>query len=154
MGPIVWNRKREFLRDSNEEAILLIYGGNIDHEEKLNLENHKYSHKQFILRSKITESDIIKNPAILIRRTLRGHPGAWKIDSCFIRSNFEYTVENHVIIVEILSDQLDDKKLYFALIQRIKEYYYYSGTPSISTKIVNNLATQVTNVLKKRIIIS
>ncbi len=143
VGPIVWNRKREFLRDSNEEAILLIYGGNIDHEEKLNLENHKYSHKQFILRSEITESDIIKNPAILIRRTLRGQPGAWKIDSYFIRSNLKYTVENHIIIVEILSDQLDDKKFYFALIQRIKEYYYYSGTPSISTKVVNNLATQV-----------
>jgi hypothetical protein len=143
VGPIVWNRKREFLRDSNEEAILLIYGGNIDHEEKLNLKNNKYSHKQFILRSEIAESDIIKNPAILIRRTLRGHPGAWKIDSCFIRNNLEYAVENHVIIVELLSDQLDYKNFYLSLIDRIKEYYYYSGTPSISTKVVNNLATQV-----------
>jgi len=150
VGPIVWNRKREFLRDSNEGSILLIYGGNIDHEGNLNLENLKYSHKQFISRSGITESDIIKNPAILIRRTLRGHPGSWKIDSCLIRYDLEFTVENHVIIVELLSDQLDYKNFYFSLIDRIKEYYYYSGTPSISTKVVNNLATQVVNALKNR----
>ena len=143
VGSIVWNQKKEYLGSSKKASRFLVYGGNISHEGELEVDVPKYMHKQYIKRSVLNKSDILKAPAILLRRTMRGRPGEWKIDSCIIKEKYECVVENHVIVVELSPSFKNVNKFYRELMKRIREYYYYSGTPSISTKVVNIITKDI-----------
>lgn len=143
VGTIVWNRKKEFLKSTDINGIALIYGGNIDHNGVLVLKNEKYANRQFIQKSGITDQDIIAKPAILIRRTLRGSPGNWKIDSCLLNGDLRYVTENHIIVIELLSNRFNHTKFHKSLISQINEYYYNSGSPNLSTKMVSKIANQL-----------
>lgn len=139
VGPVVWNRKREYLTANKKGAVLLIYGGNINHEGKLTVHNSKYFHKQFIKRSGLIKTDIFHSPLILIRRIMRGVPGRWKIDSCLIEKRFLCTAENHVIVIEIESKYKNYiKEVHKELIDSIEKYYSISGSPNISVRVVKN----------------
>ena len=60
------------------------------------------SNRQFIKPSGMSNGDLIKKNAILLRRTLRGSPGNWIVDSTVIMNRDQpFTAENHVIVVEL-----------------------------------------------------
>ncbi|KKR16705.1 MAG: hypothetical protein UT45_C0004G0036 [Candidatus Daviesbacteria bacterium GW2011_GWA2_39_33] len=141
VGPVVWNRKKEFLKKNFHNASLVVYGGNIGHDGKLYLNDRRYLEKQYIQNKALTNNDTFDSPLILIRRIMRGIPGNWKIDSCFIKENFVCTAENHVIVVALPADKVDMCGIFHEkLMQKIKDYYYLSGSPSISGKVVKRIA--------------
>ncbi len=145
VGPIVWNRSRDFLCSSKvRDATLLVYGGNIRPGGKLDFEVKKYSHKQYIRTYQITEKVLIKPPAIVIRRTLRGRPGQWIVDSAILKKEKNCTGENHIIIVEIpksISSHLHE--INEQLIRKIERHYYISGSPSLSVRLVRQIAYEI-----------
>lgn len=145
VGPIVWNRKRKFLREQTEGNIYLIYGGNITHQGTLNLCAKKYQNKQNIVPKGTVPTDLLTSPFIAIRRTVRGKPGSWEIDSVLVSDKtFFYTAENHVITVELPELPLDQlKNIQNKLVNRVLEHHFHSGSPNISTKIVNKLFSEI-----------
>lgn len=143
LGPIVWNRKKEFLTADASDSMLLIYGGNIRQNGILNTRMRRYAEKQYIKMGGLHQNDVLSPPFILIRRTLRGVPGNWKIDSCLITNEVRCTAENHVIIIELkdLSSSFID--FHEQLIKELIRYYYISGSPSISANVVRMIATKL-----------
>lgn len=145
VGPVVWNRKARYLSRNRRGKVAVIYGGNILHSGKLDFDVEKYREKQYISRRGIIPTDIISAPFIAIRRTLRGKPGSWIIDSVLIEEiDFPCTGENHVIIIELPAiDAAKLNELHDLLIKRTLEFYNLSGSPNISTKIVGELFSSV-----------
>lgn len=144
VGPVVWNRKKEYLSKNAYNNIRVIYGGNIGHDGKLHFNLSRYRNKQYIKKAALIKSDIFFSPLILIRRIMRGIPGSWEIDSCLIEKPFNCTAENHVIVVEVpLSRITTFKTFHKKLMNKIKEYYYFSGSPSISVKVVKKLLIEL-----------
>jgi methylase of polypeptide subunit release factors len=145
VGPIVWNRKREFLRNSVLNNIAVIYGGNITHDGRLVIPKVRYKDKQYISYTGTIPTNLLSSPFIAIRRTLRGKPGEWVIDSTLVTDdNLVCTAENHVIVAEL--PRLKIKKLLEVqnrLIHLIKVYYYNSGSPNISTKVVSEIFSKL-----------
>lgn len=148
VGPIVWNRSKDHLigLDKKETNCALIYGANIRHNGELDLNVKKLSNRQFIKSSGMSNGDLIKENAILIRRTLRGSPGKWIVDSTIIMDRKQaFTAENHVIVVELKEantyEELDSFRR--ILCERIEDYYSISGSPTISTKIVESISRNI-----------
>ncbi len=148
VGPIVWNRSKEHLIgfNKNQTNCVLVYGANIRHDGELDLKVKKLSNRQFIKSSGMSNGDFIKKNAILLRRTLRGSPGNWIVDSTVIMEKEQaYTAENHVIVVELEENntfkELDSIRR--ILCNRIEDYYSISGSPTISTKIVELLSRNI-----------
>ena len=148
VGPIVWNRSKDHLIgfEKSKANCALVYGANIRHNGELDLKVNKLSNRQFIKSSGMSNGDLIKKNAILLRRTLRGSPGNWIVDSTVIMDrNQAFTAENHVIIVELEEtntyEELDSfRKI---LCKRIEDYYFISGSPTISTKVVELLSRSI-----------
>ncbi len=146
VGPVVWNRNKQYLSKKLSGTTLVIYGGNITHSGKLDIKVERYKEKQYIANSALPKTSLFESPLILIRRVMRGIPGNWQIDSCLIEKPFKCTVENHVIVIEIPSGKIDSyKHFYQKLMSKIKEYYYFSGSPSISGKVVKRLISELEN---------
>jgi len=144
VGPIVWNRKKEFLKDNPNNNILVIYGGNITHEGNLSYPLKKYKEKQYITKIGTIPTDLLSAPFIVIRRTLRGKPGSWIIDSALIKDKLICTAENHVIIVELPKLKIRIlKEIQTKLVEAIKTFYFDSGSPNLSTKIVGQLYSKL-----------
>lgn len=143
VGPIVWNRQRKLLTPKKVGSALLIYGGNIRPDGKLDLKVKRYSQKQYIKRNKLKRIYISKSPLILLRRTLRGTPGNWKIDSCLITNKFSCVVENHVIVIELPSRKTHYDKFHKLLINELLKYYHVAGSPNISVKIVRGCLSRL-----------
>jgi len=145
VGPIVWNRKKELLSEQTEGNISLIYGGNITHQGTLNLSVRKYQNKQNIKPKGTVPTDLLTSPFIAIRRTVRGKPGSWKIDSVLVNDKtINYTAENHVITVELPKLPLDQlKHIQHKLVNKVLDHHFYSGSPNISTKTVSKLFSEI-----------
>lgn len=143
VGPIVWNRKKDFLRSDAIGSVLLIYGGNIRPKGILDTTMKRYAEKQYVRTNALNPGDTLKAPFILIRRTLRGEPGNWKIDSCLVIKEMECTAENHVIVVELTNPNISPIDLHDRLIEELNRYYYVSGSPSISANVVRMLSTML-----------
>jgi hypothetical protein len=144
VGPVVWNRKKEFLVKDKKNAALVIYGGNIGRDGGLHFDSPRYKDKQYIKKSALIKSDLFESPLILIRRIMRGIPGKWEIDSCLIDKKFVCTAENHVIVVEIPNDKIKSFKLFHEkLMSRLRKYYYLSGSPSISVMVVKQILKEL-----------
>jgi len=145
VGPIVWNRKTEFLRPQPKDNISVIYGGNITHQGTLDLKIKKYRNKQYILPKVTIPTDVLTAPFIAIRRTVRGKPGSWKIDSVLVTDKTIYcTAENHVIVIELPDFTFDSlKNIQIDLINRVSEHHFHSGSPNISTKVVSKLFSEL-----------
>jgi len=140
VGPIVWNRSKEDLKTKKtKHTSTLIYGSNIKSDNSFDFKVPKLYGKQYIKSSAIAKTDIVKSPAILLRRTMRGKPGKWIIDSAILKED-GFTAENHTIVIELhqfKENEIVDFKN--QIIEVIRDYYYISGSPTISTKVVNNL---------------
>lgn len=145
VGPIVWNRrKKNLVSKKNVESIPLIYGGNIRTGNNLDLEIPRYHNKQYIKKAGLSQSELSRSPMILIRRTLRGYPGKWKIDSCVIdKKNLICTIENHVIVIELPKNYEHCYKLNNNLLDELYEHYNITGSPNISTIIVKNIVERI-----------
>ena len=76
----------------------------ITFDGKIDLKVAKYIERQFIGRKSLKENELFRPPMMLIRRTMRGNPGEWKVDSCLLLKGRKYAVENHVIAIEIGKD--------------------------------------------------
>jgi len=143
VGSVVWNREKDLLTTKSIGAFPLIYGGNISHYGKLDLEIPKYKDRQYMTRNYPNKNKSIRAPFLLIRRIMRGNPGNWIIDHTIVEKKFECFAENHVIVIQF-TDKIEDFKLFTkAIIQRISEYYFYSGSPTISANVVKSLVYQI-----------
>jgi len=145
VGPIVWNRKKGYLKSQQKNNILLIYGGNITHQGTLDFQIKKYQERQYITPKETIPTDILTAPFIVIRRTIRGKPGSWEIDSALISDKtICCTAENHVIVVELPDFTFNIlKKIYIDLVKKISLHYFHSGSPNISTKVVSKLFSEL-----------
>ena len=147
VGPIVWNRSKNNLRGSaTKNRCIVIYGSNIRSDNTLDFKIDRLKKRQFIDNDSILETDVIQKPAIIFRRTMRGNPGAWIVDSAIISETdkSKYVAENHTIVIEL--GGCDDKKLEIInkeIKGRIQNYYYISGSPTISTKIVKQIVESI-----------
>jgi len=148
VGPIVWNRQKKFLTSKKIGSVLLIYGGNIRPSGKLDLKVTRYSKKQYIKKNELNSICIFKSPLILLRRTMRGTPGNWKIDSCLITNRFSCAVENHVIVIMLPSKKNRYDNLHRLLIDELLKYYYVAGSPTISVKVVRKCLYRVLDLDK------
>lgn len=150
VGTIVWNRQKKYLYSSKaKNTTLLIYGGNIRSFGKLIFNIKKYSKKQYIKTNAIQNKDFINTPAIVIRRTLRGKPGKWIVDSAIIKGHISCVCENHVIVIEIPKNLINFiEDINRKLISNISTHFYISGSPSISVKYVKQIAYDIINNLK------
>ncbi len=144
VGPIVWNREKEKLTHRKQNSFPLIYGGNIRPNGILKLNFSKYAKKQYFKKASIKPDLISKSPLILLRRTLRGSPGNWLIDSCIVTKQFSCVVENHVVVIEILLNDINREEFNQKLIDELSSYYYFSGSPSISVKVVKEIIKKIT----------
>lgn len=150
IGNLVWNQRRDDL-SSRKTGVPIIYGGNIRPTETLEFDIEKYKQRQYISKSKISSHEIVKSPVLFIRRTLRGRPGNWKVDSCARFRGLTCVPENHVIAIELPKNISANKLVAFKeeLVKTIESYYSVSGTPNISVKVVNKIIDEIqTNKLK------
>jgi len=151
VGPVVWNRKKKFLTNIKNKNVVVVYGGNIGHDGKLHFDLDRYKAKQYIKKEALLKTDIFVSPVILIRRIMRGIPGNWMIDSCLLEKEFQGTAENHVIVIEIPKERIKSFKAFHAeIMNKVKDYYYLSGSPSISVKVVKQI---VWDLLEKPLIV-
>ena len=100
VGPLVWNRCRRILQADQDGAIPVAYGGNIRPDGSLDFSVSRYKDRQYVIASEVAPTAVTSSPAILIRRTMRGAPGRWKIDVSVIPDDTPVVVENHVILIE------------------------------------------------------
>jgi hypothetical protein len=143
VGPIVWNRELARIGSSSKNALPLVYGGNIAHNGDLQFETPRYRSRQYIRKSDLKGHEVFSGPMILIRRVMRGHPGRWKIDSCVKNYRFKCTVENHVIVITFQQSHPSLKRIRTKLLRELKRFYYESGSPSISTKVVKSIMERI-----------
>ncbi|MFT3806353.1 Eco57I restriction-modification methylase domain-containing protein [Arenimonas sp.] len=138
VGPVVWNRTELDLTGNPKGAMLLVNGGNIGRDGKLR-HHHRYRERQYIGRKGLSSHHISKGPMILIKRSMRGSPGAWEVDFALIRSRtFECVVENHVIVVELSRGMPAKDRDDFAtrLARTISHLHKDHGHPNISAALV------------------
>lgn len=139
VGPLVWNRTTLKLKSTDKNAVLIVNGGNID-AGKLETSLKKYEKRQYVSRKGLNMSDVSRAPLLLLRRTLRGRPGEWKVDSYLRTSDFRCVAENHVIAIELPKDikRAQAEKLQRAICTKILDIHSVSGTPNLSVLTVRN----------------
>jgi hypothetical protein len=143
VGPIVWNRKREWITAKANGSVLVIYGGNIRHDGRLDVEVKRYAGRQYIKKDGLRPSDVLEAPFMLLRRTLRGSPGRWKIDSCVITENTKCTAENHVIVIALKDLPIPITQFVSTVLDLLGKHYYFSGCPSVSARVVGRIVTEI-----------
>lgn len=145
VGPVVWNRKKDDLGKNARGKVPVIYGGNITHDGQIDLAKNKYKSKQYINRTAIIPTDVLSPPFIAVRRTLRGKPGNWVVDSALVvDKDFLCTAENHTIVAELpdLSEEAL-RDIQAKWINSITEFFHHSGSPNISTKVASVLFWEI-----------
>lgn len=143
VGSVVWNRSRYCLAPSGEGTMPVVYGANILSSGALSFDIPRRKQVQFIkLKESREQQRLICSPAILIRRTLRGHAGNWKADACTIPAGMTAVAENHVIVVQLPpgTPEAEALSVSAALQRAIETYYHASSSPNISTTVVRRLA--------------
>jgi hypothetical protein len=143
VGPIVWNREKEWITSKAKGSVLLIYGGNIRDDARLDFEVKKYMHRQYIKSNGLRPSDMLEAPFMLIRRILRGNPGKWKVDSCVVTEDIKCTAENHVIVINLQDLPIPTIQFCNSVVDSIGKHYYFSGSPSVSARVVGRIVTEI-----------
>jgi hypothetical protein len=143
VGPIVWNRETRDLRATARGSLPIVYGGNITHLGQLDFSVQKYKQKQYIQGSALKQHEVFRSPLILIRRTMRGVPGNWQLDSCLVESGLVCTVENHVIAIQLTSANEPANGIHQELRNSLESYYRISGSPTISGRVVRHLLADI-----------
>lgn len=157
VGPLVWNRSKKSLRRrAVAGAYRVIYGGNIGSDGAINLDIPRYAGRSFVKKSTVPETFVSRGRCLLIRRTLRGNPGSWIIDSCVTDEAFCAVVENHVIVVELGDSEFAGQEIQSRIISHLYGHCYTLGNPILNThavKVATKLAMQ-DSLLGKQVCIS
>ncbi len=133
VGPVVWNRERKRLRGRRVSgSVPLIYGANIGHDGTLNFDVAKVGGRQHLTEPK--SGELLRGPAIVLRRTLRGRPGAWFVDAAYVASGSRCAVENHSIYIRGMGKATAGQvhALMPILTAALKRAVETSGSPNIT----------------------
>ena len=144
VGNVVWNQCKSILTDDNKET-RLIYSSDI-HEGHLTFKTYKHpSKKNFIKKPGETDPILVVN---------RGYGmGTYKFDYCLIEGDFDYLIENHLIV--IYPQQPMEKEIlmikYREIIKSLKDtrttsfIKLYFGNNAINTTELNYILPIYTN---------
>jgi hypothetical protein len=134
VGPFVWNRERASLTKLRGNRTKVVYGGNISAIGELNFNHPKYRNRQHIRTGNSNNRFATVGPAILVRRVLRGRPGAWVIDSALLMKASRAIAENHVLVVELPRHYSNEKaqELRRKLVVEILRGLDAFGSPNLS----------------------
>lgn len=98
VGPFVWNREGERISKGGR-GIPVVYGGNILTSGNVDFDVERYAGRKFLALGRTPDGYISAGPCFVVKRSMRGKPGAWRADCAFLKSGFEFVAENHVIVV-------------------------------------------------------
>ncbi len=135
VGPLVWNRVKEFLCAEEGDTYPVVYGGSIK-GGRLDLRSGRYVARQYVKKSVVPAGFISRGCCILLRRTLRGCPGSWTIDATITDSDFCAVAENHVIVIEVESCGISARMLCERVLVELTSHCLLLGNPIISTSAV------------------
>ena len=137
VGNIVWNQHKLILSD-DENMTRLIYSSDITNDNKLIKNNYKNNEKKnYINKEGINDIVLVIN---------RGYGiGEYKFNYCLIDVNYNYLIENHLIIIKYLKDisKAELLELYNKIIlslsnEKTKEFIkIYFGNNAINTTELN-----------------
>jgi hypothetical protein len=146
VGPLVWNRSRELLQSAKAKGILVINGGNIGRDGTLDTSKKRYMTRQYARASDVPASYISSGPVLLIKRTMRGGPGSWVIDSALVQDDkFRCVAENHVIVVQLTEGTARATEQYCSrLLQRLHRAHALHGHPNVSAELVSQTIGRMT----------
>lgn len=138
VGPLVWNRERKLLH-ADSRGLPIVNGGNIGADGNLMFNLPLYKERQYVSSRKLPITYISTAPLILIKRTMRGRPGHWRVDAVLVsEDNFRCVAENHVITVEPLTSDAKHSisRLYKTLTIQIEKVHRHHGHANISVELV------------------
>jgi len=137
VGPFVWNREKALL-SVRAVGLPVIYGGNISTDGQIDLNVPRYTGRQFVAKTRAPAGHISTGPCLLIKRSLRGVPGDWKLDAAVVWEPLAFVAENHVIVVE-LPNQLSEtaiQRISAKIVAGIEGDHRHHGHPNVSVAIV------------------
>lgn len=131
VGQFVWNQHRECVGSEGEGLLPVVYGGNI-RDEGLSLDVARYLSRQYLgAWVEGGRFPVVSGPAVLVRRVLRGRPGAWIVDCAVVESDFRGVIENHVLVAPCTSSsQAMQLRAFFDA--EIPRGWRNSGSPMLS----------------------
>lgn len=137
VGPFVWNREKERIAKIRR-GLPVVYGGNISPTGALNFDARRYHGRQFLTYSRVPPSYVSAAPCILVRRTMRGSPGNWKLDTALVSDDLQFVGENHVIIVELVAgvSEEDMSSLRSTIAAQVERYHHHHGHPNVSVGLL------------------
>lgn len=139
VGPFVWNREKRFLQNKIDGGLVVINGANIGQDGRLSLTDPRFEGRQFATKEGLPENHITKAPFIVVKRTMRGKPGQWQVDSALVRKrNFACVAENHSVVIEVVAPHAKKYliKIQAKLADRIEALHRFHGHPNISVRLV------------------
>jgi hypothetical protein len=144
VGAFVWNRQSHLIA-GNGRGLPVVYGGSIGANGKLLRGVARYAKRSHLVRSKVPSSYICKSPCILVKRSMRGHPGDWRLDVCTIAGkSHEFVAENHVIVVELPgANILALKRIAAELHQVVERAHKHYGHPNVSVALIRSATARV-----------
>lgn len=135
VGPLVWNRTEyELVPYLKNKTTLVIYGGNIFEGVGLKLCFGRYEEKQAIRGNTMSSAEVFTGPGVLLRRTVRGSPGGWFVDSVSVGRRFKAVLENHVVSIRVPSTWTKEKTSEFRqfLVEAIQKEHAPSGAATLN----------------------
>lgn len=139
IGPFVWNREKCMLA-LRPTRLPVIYGGNITSEGDIDLDVVRYRSRQYLLARDTPEAYVSTGPCLVIKRSLRGCPGRWRLDSAYVPLGMRFVAENHVIVVEfgqsVSSSSIRD--LCSRALVVVEQEHRHHGHPNVSVGIVRH----------------
>lgn len=152
VGPFVWNRQSELIA-ARTTRLRAVYGRNIGQQGHLINLPDRYANRQYLARTRVPLDYIMRGPCILIKRTLRGRPGDWRVDLHVVRkSGVEFVAENHVLVVGH-GQRLEYPKL-VTLAARLKLYleqaFRHSGHANLSATCVRGALADLSSFMEQQ----
>jgi methylase of polypeptide subunit release factors len=139
IGAFVWNREQDKIAKKST-GWPVIYGGNIASDGVLRCRS-RYWNRAYLLRSKTPLSYIHRAPCIVIKRSMRGVPGQWKLDLAVVsKRGFKFVAENHVIVVSFSSKPNISflRKIARDLSVHVEEAHKHYGHPNVSVSLIRS----------------
>jgi methylase of polypeptide subunit release factors len=137
VGPFVWNREKGLLA-ARATGLPVVYGGNISSDGRLRQDVARYRGRQFLAKSRVPDGYVSRGPCLLIKRSLRGVPGNWKLDAVVVTNSTPFVAENHVIVIEFPERLSGEAMQQFCLniMRYVEREHRHHGHPNVSVAIV------------------